>query len=173
MKHITALTIAAAMAAGLCGCGVSSPGTTMVLGQVEYSSAFAAGRETMAQYFSVASADPDTGVIEARPKFVQAEPERVLGNSQARQLARLTITTKDGQAVALATVELQREDSSLHQSRQIPQENYSAVPNRTPAEEAAAVTPQQEETWRTQRYDHSMERRILDDLFKSLHPEAK
>ena len=35
----------------------------------------------------------------------------------------------------------------------------------------AATTAQQNQTWKTVGYAYAMEQRILDDLFRRLHPE--
>ena len=154
----------------LAGCNLPSPGTTRVLGNVQSAEAFATAKEVMSQYFSIASADPDTGLIESRPKPVAAQPERLLGSSPARQLAKLHIGRKNGLIIAHLSVALQREGSSIHRTMQPPGENYDSVPNLTPAEDTAATTPEQNEAWRTDRYDRALERRILNDLYKALHP---
>ena len=157
----------------VCGCNVATPGTTRNLGRVDYASAFATAREVMAEHFSVASADPATGIIESRPRPAQVRGERLLGGSPARHLAKLRIRHKDGQVVAVASVALQREGSAIHRTMYRPGENYDSVPNRTPAEDTAAMTPEQTEVWRTERYDHALERKILDKLYRTLHPAKK
>ena len=171
-RAITA--IAAALVAGmLTGCTASTPGTPRILGKVDYASAFATGREVMAQHFSIASSDPDTGVIEARPKPVEARGERWLGGSPARHLAKMSIRRKDGQIVAHLSVALQREGSAIHRTMAPGAEGYDSVPHGTPADAAAATTPEQNEDWRTEKYDHALERAILDELYKALNPQAK
>lgn len=157
----------------LAGCNLPTPGRTRVLGNVPYASAFATARETMAQYFSIESADPDTGQIVSRPKPVKARAERLLGGSPARHVATMHIRRKDGVILAQLSVALQREGSTLLRASGRPEENYDAVPNDTPADETAAVTPAQAEAWRTDSYDHALERRILNDVYMALHPKAE
>ena len=157
----------------LSGCNLPTPGSPRVLGDVDYASAFSMGREVMGQYYSIASADPDTGIIQARPTKVEVRPERLLGGSPARHLATLRIIIKDGRVVAYASVVLQREGSAIHRTIPRDEDNYSGVPIGTPADETAATTPEQNELWQTERYDHPQERRILDDLYKRLHSEGK
>jgi len=171
----TGVFMASILAAGvlLGGCNLPAPGTTRNLGKVQYGSAFAAAIDVMRQHFSLASADPDTGVIRSRPKLVKVRGERLLGGSPARHVAEMTIRRKDGLIVAHASVALQREGSAIHQTMGSANEGYDSVPNRTPAEEVAAVTPEQNEIWRTQSYDRSLERRILDELYRALHPARK
>ncbi len=170
-KDLIMVGLLAALA--LSGCRIASPGTTRMLGQVEYASAFATGREVMAQHFSIASSDPETGVILSRPQFVEARGERLLGDSPARNLAKLLLRKEEGMIVAHLSVALQREASAVHQSMPIPGQNYDSVPNRTPAEKTAATTTEQNEDWQTQEYDKALERSILNELYVALHPEAK
>lgn len=157
----------------LSGCNLRTAGTPRALGDVEYASAFATGREVMGQHFSIASADVETGVIQSRPRPVKVRGERLLGGSPARHVATLRIVRRGGEVVAYASVVLQREGSSVYQTRPRDAENYDSVPDLTPAEELAATTPDQNEVWRTERHDRALERRILDDLYKALHPQAK
>jgi len=167
-------TVLMVILAGLAaGCNLPKPGTSRVLGDVSYASAFATAREVMSQHFSISTADAEAGVIEARPKLVEAPAERLLGSSPARQVASLQLRRENGLIVAHASVALQREGSSVHRVSARPGENYDDVPNRTPAEDVAATTPRQNEIWRTERQDRALERRILDQIYKALHPQAK
>ncbi len=50
------------------------------------------------------------------------------------------------------------------------QEDYSTVPNQSPAYDEAATTADQNESWMTYDYAHDLETKILDDLYRSLHP---
>ena len=117
----------------LSGCNLRTPGTPRALGDVEYASAFATGREVMGQHCSIASADAETGVIQSRPRLVKVRGERLLGGSPARHVATLRIVRRGGEVVAYASVALQREGSSIHQTRPRNGENYDSVPNLTPA----------------------------------------
>ena len=168
-----AILLATSAAVLLTGCNLPAPGTTRSLGEVEYASAFATARETMAQYFSIESADPQTGEIISRPKLIEAAPERLLGGSPARHLAKLRIRRKNGTIVAQASVALQREGSAIHHISARPDENYDGVPTETPADETAAITSDQNVVWRTDKYDHALEHKILNQIYESLHPKTK
>ena len=171
MSRMMSVATACLAAAILGGCNLPAPGTSRTLGDVEYAAAFAAAREVMIQDgFSIAAADPDTGAIEARPLLVEARGERILGGSPARHLAKMSLQRKGGQVVARASVALQREGSAVQIARAPAVENYDSVPNRTPAQDLAATTPEQNEDWATERYDHAVERRLLDELYQALHP---
>ncbi len=155
------------------GCNMATPGKTRSLGTVDYSSAFLAGRKTMAQFFSVKQADINTGLIEARPDTAKLPGERLLGKSPGRRKASLRIWRQDGQVFARASVAVQREGSAVYRLHTASGENYDQVPNKSPAEEAAATTSRQNQIWKTQSYDHALERKMLENLYRSLHPEVE
>jgi len=164
-------TIALAAAGALAGCTVNAISPTQrSMGEVSYESAFAAAREVIRKHFELASSDPDAGVIIARPKPVRAPAERILGGaSPARHVAKMHLKSRGGIVIADVSVALQRQGSAgFRQMR--PGENYSTVPDQTPAQETAAITAEQDQTWRTDRYDRGMERRILNELYRALHP---
>ncbi|MGB2820398.1 MAG: hypothetical protein WBF17_05420 [Phycisphaerae bacterium] len=166
---IVVAVVAACVAAG---CNQPTPGTSRSLGAVDYASAFAAANEVMAQYFSVESSDPLTGIIESRPKPVPAPNERLLGGSPARQVATLRIRSEGKAVVAYATVALQRQGGAMLGQIRPGTDNYDSVPNQTPAEREGATTVEQNESWRTHKYAHDVERRILQDIYRSVNPKA-
>ena len=170
MTRYGTLAFLALAAAALAGCSVPTPGTTRALGDVTYAEAFATSREVMAQRFSILSADPDTGQIACRPKPVQVRGERILGGSPARKVAKLQLRREGGMVVAHASVALQREGSYARNTRSNYTENYDEVPNVTPADQTAATTPEQNEVWRTESYDHALERSILEEVYRQLNP---
>ncbi len=173
---ITARLIALAiMAAGmLAGCGAGSAGTSRQLGVVTYEHAFAEAREVMAQYFEIAEADVETGIIKSRPKGTRGGPERLLGGgSPARQVATLRLRHDGTNVVAYMSVAVQRQDSAVYRHMMASGESYDSVPNLTPAEQEAATTSEQNEAWRTSRYAHDIEYKILNDLYMVLHPKVE
>jgi hypothetical protein len=168
---LLAILAAACMAAAVGGCSEALPGTTRYLGAVDYDRAFTTARETLvANNFSVASADRETGKIVARPRSVDLPGERLLGSSPARQVAQMRLRREDGQVAAFASVAVQRlgDETVIVQ----PRENYDTVPDETPAETWGATTAEQNATWVTQSYDHALERQLLADLFRRLGPEG-
>jgi hypothetical protein len=165
------LAVAAVFACA--GCSTSSPGASQSLGTVNYAQAFAAANDTMSQYFSIASADAATGIIKARPKSIDAPPERLWGRSPARQAATMRIWPRGKEILADMTVAIERRGDSVYRSMPAPGENYEGVPNKPPSQREAATTIEQNESWRTSKYDHATERKILQDLYLSLHPKEK
>jgi hypothetical protein len=163
-----AFVLLALLGAGLPGgCGDLAPGTTRELGDAEFDFAFAEAREVMSQYFELASVDPDAGEIRSAPAQAEAGPERLLGRSNARQVATMRVYRKGGQIVAQASVAVQRQADSIHRGGA---GGYDSVPHETPAEIEAATSAEQNELWRTERHDRGLESRILADLYRRLHP---
>jgi len=170
-RHV-GMVIAAVALCIFAGCNQSIPGTSRSLGTVDYTSAFAAANETMAQYFSVQASNPHTGVITSRPKSVEAPKERLLSGSPARQVATLRVRTEGKAVVVYATVALQRQGGAVLEQIRPGADNYDSVPNQTPAERAGATTLEQNESWRTHGYAHDVERKILQDIYRSVNPKA-
>ncbi len=169
--YIWTIVVTLLLSAVLTGC-TEQHGSSKSLGDIGYASAFASGREVMSQYFSVESADPSTGEIKSRPKEIELKGERLLGGSHARQVAVLRLNRKNGKVVAHAMVSVQRQGSDVFRQMKVANENYDSVPNQTPAEIEAATTPEQNETWQTEYFDHSLENKILEDLYKALSPAS-
>jgi hypothetical protein len=154
--------------------GPGAPGRMRPLGSVDPVLAFTTAKDVMGMYFDVdlARTDAEKGAIQCRPKSVQDQKERLWGASPTRQLASLQIVRQDGQVSAQVAVAVQQQGSSIHRTMR-GGDTYSGVPNQTPAEVEAATTIEQNETWRTIGYSYETERKILDDLYRRLHPETK
>jgi hypothetical protein len=157
------------VASALGGCEVPARSTTMSLGAVKYDEAFQAARNVMSQYFSVTSADSGTGVIESRPKPIDAPPEGIFRTLAARQVARMSLRRSGQEVLADMTVEVQRQGSPVHSQLQTAGTGYDSVPNKTPAETDAATTAEQNEAWQTEKYDRTLEQTMLRQLYGALH----
>jgi len=144
----------------------------MMLGPVAYDKAFSTAQEVVAQYFPVDSADAESGVILSRP--VYAEPSRLgaTGSAPDRQFAEMTLRADGRYVVATLSVAVQREGSAAYRTFRGRQENYSGMPNQTPADLEGATTPRQNDVWETYRYNRMLERTILRDLDRLLRPPA-
>jgi len=163
---LTAILLAACLPAG---CDGGTRGTTLSLGNIEYHKAFQEATKVMSQYFSVASADSETGTIETRPKAIEAKPDGIFRSLEARQIAKLHLRREGQEVLANLSVEVQRQGSAAYGQLQMPASGYDSVPHRTPAEIDAATTPEQNESWQTETYDHTLEYTVLDQLYKQLH----
>jgi len=164
----------AVVAAGLLGgCNQALPGSSRQMDTVDYPAAFAAAREVMSQYYSLESHDVDSGIIQGRPKEIDAPHERILSGSPARQVATMRLRKEGDGIVAYASVAVQRQGRQVLQQLRPGTDSYTSVPNETPAEREAATTVEQNESWRTHGYAKDVEAKILQDLYRSLHPVPK
>ncbi len=164
MKKLRLLLVA--IVAGIVGCQ-GPQFSSEPLGEVDYAEAFRAGRTVLGQYFSIASADAESGKIVSRPKAVDAARDRLLGTTPARKVAQMRIRQKGEMVFADVQVYIERQDvDAIRQMQPLTVDND--VPNRTPADEAAAVTAEQDQRWQRTGRDHQLEQKILADLFRAL-----
>jgi hypothetical protein len=164
MRSLSTILLAAAVLAGGCQ---SEQYRTQPLGDVEYDRAFNTGRDVLAQYFSLERADPRSGEIVSRPRPVEAEPQRLLGVGEARQLAQMRIRREDDRVVADLRVLIQRQDTEAAMTMQ-PVTADNELPGHTPVDETAPLTKEQQQVWRTTGRDEALERMILEDLLEQL-----
>jgi hypothetical protein len=75
--------------------------------------------------------------------------------------------------MAQATVLTQRRASDIHRRMQMGAEDYDTVPNESPADVEAATTRDQNETWVTHGHARTLERQILEALYRRLHPDEE
>ena len=162
---------AAALAAAVGGCAEEMQGTTRPLGDVDYALAFETSQEVLSDYFSIASADARTGVIRTRPRMIDNPQDRLLlSGAPARQIATLTLRPQGNEVHATLSVLIQQRGTETFGAVARTRENYSGVPDQTPAELEGATTPEQNETWTTTRQDKSLEVEILGLIRDRLQP---
>ncbi|KKK72727.1 hypothetical protein LCGC14_2901000, partial [marine sediment metagenome] len=137
------------------------------LGQVPYARAYREARAVFNQYFSIASADEESGKIVGRPRATETAPDRLLGVSPARHIAQMRVREKGGQVIVEVRVDIQRQDVGAYRAMQ-PITVDNDVPIRTPAEESGAVTAGQNQAWTTTGRDEALERTLLSDLLQRL-----
>jgi len=136
---------------------------TQPLGTVSYAQAFQAGKATVSEFFSIASANESSGKIVSRPKSVDAGSDRLLGTSPARKVATVRIRQKGDQLYADVRVVIERQDVEA-MARMQPITVDSQLPNQTPAQEGASVRPSQNQAWQTTGRDEAMERALINAL---------
>ncbi len=153
----------------MAGCASMTPGRSRDLGQVNYQDAYGTAREIFRDHFPIATEDPVTGVIVSQPVAAEATPERLLGGgSDARKVATLRIRRENGRVVAQLAVAIERRGGEIYHRSVIDRENYDSVPDETPAQRDAAVTPEQSDVWEVRGYDHTAERQILAEIHRAL-----
>lgn len=166
-----ALALAAALAAiAVGGCNSTPAGAKRSLGYVGYDRAFTTARKVMSQYFSLAHSNRTDGMICSRPRFVESGRNGLGGSRPARQVATLVIRRSGRLITAYLAVAVQQQSSDVFRMMGRREENYSGVANETPADLEAATTMRQRQLWRTVRYDHELQRKILDQLAQALGP---
>lgn len=148
----------------LAGCATVDVGTERSLGAVKYDDAFSAARTVLGQYFTVASADADSGIIEAVPQPVAGR--RLSGAT--RQIATVKLRRSDTAVTAYAMVAVQRQSTAAARQLATPPGSYDGPPHQTPGELEAATTAEQNEAWMTERRDRALEEQILADIVNAL-----
>ena len=171
LRRVSVLA-AAAMLAATVGCTQTQPGSSISLGKVDMGLAFTTAKDVIAQYYPIQAADPEAGTIQCQPSAAKDRQERLLGASPTREVASCQIyKAEDGQVMATVAVAVQQLGSSGFRAAHN-QGSYSGVPNETPAQMEAATTPEQNQTWKTLDYSAPTQRKILDDLYRRLHPDS-
>ena len=173
LRHLTVPTVLLALGL-LVGCDAAqSPGTTRMLGSVNYDKAFQTARQVMGRHFDIRSAEPVTGVITTLPESGTDRPAGVLGltTSEVRRLATLRLTRSGNQVAAGLAIQVQTASPAPVQRFDVG-ENYDTVPNQSPSQLEAATTADQNVRWQTRRHDTRLETQILNELFRELNPSA-
>lgn len=162
-------SVVAAMSLAV-GCAPEIPSRSRTLGVANYEETFVIAQAVLARHFEIASADPSTGEIRSNPKIVEAPGERLIGNSPARQIATMTLVRSGGEVVAKLSIVQQRQGRDIRETVGQTDEPYSGVPRQTPAMLDGPHEAAQTDDWNTERYRHDVETRILDELYRELHP---
>jgi len=157
----------------LTGCSGTLPGSTRVLGAVDYDAAFAAARSTLSQFsFSIVEADPDSGLLLSRPTYVDNESRVLLGTTPTRKVARMHLTQGSAGVTARLSIEVQQEMTQTTYPGNPGygglSPTYSGVPDNAPPQTFGPISPEQNTVWQRVRYDRQLERTILEDLAKAL-----
>ncbi|MFP4356315.1 MAG: hypothetical protein ACLFUJ_14450 [Phycisphaerae bacterium] len=174
MKLRWTVGLLAAQALWLAGCGNEMQGTSRQLGDVPLPMAFAASRDVLSDYFSIASAQPDTGLIRCRPKPIDSPSERLLSGARpARHVCTMQLRQEGQTVVGTLSIAIQRQGSEAYQAVRMQEENYGGVPDRTPAQMEGATTPEQNDVWTTTRQDKNLEMRLLGEIRQRLQPSLE
>lgn len=137
------------------------------LGEVSYDAAYQAALDVFDDYYAVQSADKASGRIASQPTPVEAAPEMLLTNTEARELAVLRIRRGDDAVWADVRIDIERQVSESYRDV-TGLAAHRDVPNQTPAQEDAPLTTEQSLTWRVVGQNYEKERRMLADLTERL-----
>jgi hypothetical protein len=135
---------------------------TQQLSTNDYESAFAAAQGSVMDHFQIASADQATGVIQ----LVPSESTRP-GGARVRKMGQVIIQ-KAGSFV-LAAVQVRIEKYATPSIRAI-ESTFAADdrPGKTPIQEEAGLTREQQEYWTPEGRDISMETQILNRIVEAV-----
>ena len=147
-------------------------GSTRTFNYGNYGDAFLAAREVMGKQFIIVEADQDDGIIKCAPQPLENAQDRLSGPTPTRQVASMRLQPRGGQIVAICTVEQQREAGVVLRQQPLVGDNYSSVPNETPAQIDAATTPEQNDTWETLRTNTLLENQLLNSLRDALNAKS-
>ena len=167
MMQRTLLAVTALTLVVLGGCSQVTPGTSRSMGGVHYEDAVDVGRQVMSQNFPLAQIDERKGLVVSQPIAVTSQQR--IGGAQQRQIARLRLHREGGDVVASIAVEIQRQSAAAFRQMQRSSVAYDGASSLTPAEVEAATTAEQNEAWTAIRYNHALEARLLDQLYRKLH----
>jgi hypothetical protein len=84
----------------------------------------------------------------------------------------MRVTRTDKGVMAQVSVEVQKLGTDAIRQTSLTGENYSEVPDKSPAQGEAANTYEQSQTWFFDHYNKGQEGKILADLYTALHSAA-
>ncbi len=140
------------------------------LGEVGYQAAYREAVGVFGDYYSIAKSDAGSGKIISRPKATAGRPDLILTNPRSRELAEMRIRRDKGQVWADLRVQVQRQQSGGYASMDILSTQHER-PDKTPGQTGAPYTADQNDLWKTTGVNRLLERRILNDLYRRMHPE--
>ncbi len=149
------------------GSGRASGWTPSRLPKVSRTEAFDAGVYAMTQWFRLAETSPTEGIIRSTAEEFDQQGgtgrirDGAVGyKNRMRRIATLTIREKDGGCIAHCRVQVERLDTADHRVFRR-QQQFGDVPNETPIDREASVSPEQNQVWTPMPRDRDLERQIL------------
>ncbi|MFQ5429977.1 MAG: hypothetical protein ACE5E1_06670 [Phycisphaerae bacterium] len=153
--------------------------TTQRLAETPPDVAFDAGLEAMRQYFNRVHALRAEGRIESSP----VEYDQTGGTGRIRETAfkfknrmrrqaTLWVRAAASGSVVRCRVRVQRLDTADHRVFQ-QNEQFNDLPNTTPIERGAGLSPDQNQVWTDMPRDRRLERELLQSLIARAGPPAR
>ncbi len=138
------------------------------LPNVPSDAAYAAGMYAMQQWFRLAEMDPDRMVIQSAPSEYEQKGgtgrirDAAVGyRNRMRRIGALVVQEVADGCIVKCKVVVQRLDTADHRVFRANQQ-FGDVPNETPIQQEAGVSPRQEQVWTDMPRDRGLERQILD-----------
>jgi hypothetical protein len=173
LRPLGALLVGSALLCTVAGCmepqttparpaRIDSGYRTQQLSTSDYESAFAAAQGAVMEHFQVASADRATGVIQLIP----SESTRP-GGARVRKVGQVIIQKTGSFVVAAVQVRIEKYATP---SIRVIESTFAADdrPGKTPIQEEAGLTRQQQEYWTPEGRDISMEAQILSQIVEAV-----
>ena len=131
---------------------------------------FDAGVYAMKQWFRLAEVSPVEGLIRSATEEYQQEggtgrirDDAVGYQNRMRRTASLVIREQGDAYIARCRIQVERLDTADHRVFRR-QQQFGDVPNETPIDRDAGISPRQDQVWTPMPRDRSLERQILTIL---------
>jgi hypothetical protein len=141
--------------------------------------AFDAGVYAMQQWFRVTETDPQRGVIQSAPSEYEQKGgtgrirDAAIGfRNRMRRIGAIVVQEVGDGCIVKCKVAVQRLDTADHRAFRSNQQ-FGDVPNETPIQQEAGVSPQQEQVWTDMPRDRALERQVLDVVQNRLEGSAE
>lgn len=152
--------------------------TQVRLPNVSPDAAYEAGVYAMQQWFRLTEMDPQRGVIQSAPSEYEQKGgtgrfrDAAIGyNNRMRRIGALVVQEVGEGCIVKCKVAVQRLDTADHRVFRS-NTQFSDVPNETPIQQEAGVSPQQEQVWTDMPRDRGLERQVLDVVQNRLEGDA-
>jgi hypothetical protein len=173
LRPLSALLVSSTLLCMVAGCmepqttparpaRIDSGYRTQQLNTNDYESAFAAAQGAVMEHFQIASADRATGMIQ----LVPSESTRP-GGARVRKMGQVIIQKSGSFVVAAVQVRIEKYATP---SIRVIESTFAADdrPGKTPIQEEAGLTRQQQEYWTPEGRDVAMEAQILNRITEAI-----
>ena len=133
----------------------------------------------MQQWFRVTETDPQRGVIQSAPSEYEQKGgtgrirDAAIGfRNRMRRIGAIVVQEVGEGCIVKCKVAVQRLDTADHRAFRSNQQ-FGDVPNETPIQQEAGVSPQQEQVWTDMPRDRALERQVLDVVQNRLEGDAE
>jgi hypothetical protein len=129
--------------------------------------AYDAGVYAMRQWFRLAETDPEQGLVHSVPSEYEQKGgtgrirDAAIGyKNRMRRTGTLVVQTMEGGCIVKCKVGVQRLDTADHRVFRS-NKQFEDVPNETPIQQEASVSPSQDQVWTDMPRDRGLEQEIL------------
>jgi hypothetical protein len=138
--------------------------------------AYDAAVYAITQWFRLGETDPEQGLVQSVPSEYEQKGgtgrirDSAIGyRNRMRRTGMVVVQEYDGGCIVKCKVAVQRLDTADHRVFRSNQQ-FEDVPNQTPIQEEAGVSPRQDQVWTDMPRDRGLERQILDVIRNRISP---